>query len=95
MILEKDLERKFVNAIKKIGGLTYKFVSPGNAGVPDRIVIYKGNVVFVELKRPGEEPRPLQKAVFDQMSDNGAYICIIDSEEDIKVFVEQYENTNI
>lgn len=95
MILEKDLERKFVNAIKKIGGLTYKFVSPGNAGVPDRIVIYKGDVVFVELKRPGEEPRPLQKAVFDQMSANGAYIYIIDSEEDIKVFVEQYENTNI
>lgn len=38
-MLEKELERKFMYTIKKLGGKAYKFVSPGNAGVPDRIVI--------------------------------------------------------
>ena len=49
--LEKDVERKLTEGIKALGGLSYKFISPGNAGVPDRIVILPGgHVVFVELK---------------------------------------------
>ena len=36
--------------------MAYKFVSPGNAGVPDRVVILQGGKSgFVELKRPGEK----------------------------------------
>ena len=38
-MLEKDIEEKLRNKVKKLGGKAYKFVSPGNAGVPDRLVI--------------------------------------------------------
>lgn len=48
---EKVLEAKFVRDVRALGGVTYKFVSPGNVGVPDRIVITpEGRVWFVELK---------------------------------------------
>jgi hypothetical protein len=48
---EKALERKFVNEIKKSGGLCPKFVSPGFDGMPDRIVLLpKGQIAFVEVK---------------------------------------------
>lgn len=50
-MLEKEIERRMVLEVKKRGGLCYKFVSPGNPGVPDRIIITPdGRVIFVELK---------------------------------------------
>ena len=48
---EKDIEKILVNGVKDVGGRAYKWVSPGNNGVPDRIVILpEGRIVFVELK---------------------------------------------
>lgn len=48
---EKEIEKILVAEVKKLGGKAYKFVSPGNSGVPDRIVIFpKKPPVFVELK---------------------------------------------
>ena len=53
-ILEKDIEKRLVREVKKLGGLCLKWVSPGNSGVPDRIVLMPGGkAIFVELKRPG------------------------------------------
>lgn len=51
--LEKEIEKKLVNIVKKYGGLCLKWICPGWAGVPDRIVLLPGGkVIFVELKRP-------------------------------------------
>lgn len=61
-ILEKDIEKKLKARLEKSGCLVLKFVSPGNAGVPDRLIITpSGRMCFVELKRPGGKLRPLQK----------------------------------
>lgn len=50
-MLEKEIEKILATEVKKLGGKAYKFVSPGNSGVPDRIVIFpKKSPVFVELK---------------------------------------------
>jgi len=54
---ERDIEAYLRDQIKRLGGIAYKFVSPGNAGVPDRLVLLPGaGVVFVELKAPGKNP---------------------------------------
>jgi hypothetical protein len=51
MLRESELERRFVREIKSRGGRSYKWVSPGNDGVPDRIVVLPGGLVlFAELK---------------------------------------------
>lgn len=69
-MLEKDIERKLIAGVKHAGGKAYKFVSPGNVGVPDRIVIWPNGVIhFVELKTSkgvlsrlqGAQARELQK----------------------------------
>ena len=39
---EKDVERKLVRAARDSGGMALKFVSPGMAGVPDRLVQLPG-----------------------------------------------------
>lgn len=52
-VLEKEIESKLVRLVKQTGGLCLKWVCPGWAGVPDRIVLLPGGkVMFVELKRP-------------------------------------------
>ena len=59
---EKVTEAYLRDSIKAIGGRAYKFVSPGNNGVPDRMVCLPGGrTVFVELKSEGKTSTPLQK----------------------------------
>ncbi len=65
-MLEKDVEKYLVRQIKTIipKALCLKLVSPGFAGVPDRIILLPGaKVVFAELKKPGKKPRKLQKYI--------------------------------
>lgn len=71
--LERELESKLVKEIKKRGGQCLKWVSPGAAGVPDRIVILPdGFVYFVELKRPkGGKQAELQKYWARQLTNLG------------------------
>jgi hypothetical protein len=58
---EKDIESYLRDQVKKIKGIAYKFESPGNSGVPDRLVLLPdGKIYFVELKAPGKKPRPFR-----------------------------------
>lgn len=93
MELEKQIEQTLALNICRIGGVCLKFISPGNAGVPDRIIIHEGRVMFVELKRPGGEPRPLQVAVAKRMKDAGAFVYCISSKEQVHRFVDDLMTT--
>lgn len=51
--LEKDIERKLIKEVEACGGRCLKWVCPGWAGVPDRIVLLPGGrIYFVETKKP-------------------------------------------
>lgn len=92
-VSEKEIENYFISEAKKAGGFTTKFVSPGLAGVPDRIFIPNrsaGRVWFVELKRPGKELRPLQQWVHKMMISFGAICIRIDCKEHIDIFFKQF-----
>ena len=59
---EKQIEDHLRNKVKKLGGRAYKFVSPGNSGIPDRLVILPGGKVgFAELKRPGRKNKKITR----------------------------------
>lgn len=91
-MLESKIEKKLVSLVRKSGGECLKFVSPGMAGVPDRIVMMpKGRLYFVELKAPGEEPRALQMAVHDRFKRLGFPVTVIDSMEGAEAFVGALE----
>ena len=66
---EREIETLLREGIKKMGGRAYKWVSPGNAGVPDRIVILPGGrIVFVELKQESGRLTRLQKVQQEQLT---------------------------
>ena len=49
-VRENKVEKYLDERVIELGGITRKWVSPGRDGVPDRIVIYKGRIIFVEVK---------------------------------------------
>lgn len=60
---EKQIEQKLIQAVRKMGGLCLKFISPNFDGMPDRLILLPcGKIAFAELKAPGKKPRPLQMA---------------------------------
>lgn len=61
LMREKIVEQKLVKAVKSRGGICPKLVCPAFDGMPDRLVLLPdGKVGFVEVKAPGQKPRPLQ-----------------------------------
>lgn len=67
-ISEAAIEAYLRQRVKAMGGHAYKFVSPGNDGVPDRLVLLPGgHSAFVELKAPGKHSTPLQRYQQERM----------------------------
>jgi hypothetical protein len=59
---EADIEGKVTRWAKKRDIICVKFQPKGDVGWPDHIYVIppNGAVVFIEFKKPGEEPTPLQ-----------------------------------
>ena len=90
-MLEKDIERYLRDEVKKAGGRAYKFVSPGNSGVPDRLVLFPGGVViFVELKAHGKKSTALQLAQQKRIEKLGFPVYVIDSEHGVDELLGLY-----
>ena len=83
MILEREVERALIRAVKRAGGKCLKFVSPCCAGVPNRICLLPGGkMFFAEVKRPGGKSRPLQAKRHSELRKLGFEVCVIDSKEE-------------
>lgn len=78
-IVEKHLRER----AKENDYLCYKFTSPGNNGVPDRILIGHGQTIFIETKAPKKVPRKLQERVIGRMREHGANVLVIDTKEKV------------
>lgn len=87
-ILEKDLEQRLVREVKRIGGWALKFTSPGQAGVPDRILLFPGKVYFVELKAPGKNLRPLQEQVIRKMRNLQQKVFTVSNADELEWLIQ-------
>ncbi len=91
---EKQIEQKFVNAVKSAGGLALKFISPGCDGMPDRLVLLPyGKLAFVEVKAQGQKPRPLQEKRKRQLEVLGFSVFCIDGEEQIGGILDEIQSS--
>ena len=91
---ESTIEHRFVTEVKKRGGIAPKFVSPGLDGVPDRLVLLpKGHLAFVELKAPGQKPRPLQVKRIKQLRALGYLAYCIDQPNQIGGILDEVQST--
>ena len=87
-MLERQIESHLVKKVKEIGGVAYKFVSPANRGVADRIVcLPDGGVVFVELKTVTGKLSPLQEQFAKQMAELRQNYIVLKSREEVDAFI--------
>lgn len=86
---EKKIENYLKKEVENIGGISYKWVSPGRNGVPDRIVIFKGNVVFVEVKSPGGDLQPDQRFQLNRLQLNGAKLSVVSTRKEVNELVKK------
>ncbi len=92
MMREREIEKKLVDAVKTQGGVCWKFISPGTAGVPDRIILMPmGRIAFVEVKAPGESPRKLQLARHRFLRRLGFKTFVLDNPEQIGGILDEIQ----
>lgn len=86
---EKEIEETLIEKVKKNNGLCLKFISPSMTGIPDRIILLPGGKIgFVEVKRPGEKPRPIQKKRIRQLRDLGFKVYVFGDKKEIDCIIK-------
>ncbi|MEK3992316.1 VRR-NUC domain-containing protein [Robertmurraya sp. FSL R5-0851] len=87
---EVSIEKRLKKKVNENGGLALKLVSPGFAGVPDRLVLFPGSkIAFVELKAPAKKLRALQQKRKKQLVGLGFKVFKIDSYEAVDRMLEE------
>ena len=83
-MLERDVEQHLVKEIKKLGGKAYKFSSPSNRAIPDRLCcLPQGRKYLVECKAPGEDFSPLQGKVAKYLRSLSHEVFLVDTKEKV------------
>ena len=84
------MESRMRREVQKRGGLFYKFVSPGNTGVPDRILITRqGRIVFVELKKKGGRLSAVQKRQAEKLRAHNVDARTVTGWEEAKDLIDE------
>lgn len=87
---ESVIEAKLRDQVKALGGRAYKWTSPGNDGVPDRIVVLPGSPpVFVELKAEKGSLSRLQEAQIRKLKELGQDVRVLKGLQEVEAFLEE------
>jgi len=93
---ESTIEARLAREVKKLGGLCYKFTSPGAPGVPDRIIILPGGiVVFVELKTEIGRLAKIQKWQIEELRKRGANVQVLKGMDQVLAFLEEVKTNAV
>jgi len=89
---ESQVEKYLHEQVVKLGGTTRKWVSPGRAGVPDRIVFLPGGVCFVEVKTDTGKPTVRQRREIAELRALGADVMIVHGKSGVDQFINTVTN---
>jgi hypothetical protein len=76
---EQQIQSKLIKQLEKDGYYVIKLSVTNKTGIPDLLAIPRGsNVEFIEVKRPGQKPRPLQVYRLKELNNHGVKTSIYD-----------------
>jgi len=90
---ENKVESYLDQRVRELGGITRKWVSPGVDGVPDRIIIISGEVIFVEIKTVDGRLSKAQEREHNRLTRHGAKVRTIygcDHVDTLIDWIEEY-----
>jgi hypothetical protein len=85
---ENKIETFLKKEIERLGGVTYKWVSPGNNGVPDQIVFISKMLYLVELKTYDGRISQLQRMQERVLLSQGFILHFLFGMTDVINFIE-------
>lgn len=69
---EQQIQSKIIKKLESQGYYVIKLVQTNKPGIPDLIAIPRdSNVEFIEVKRPGKKPSPLQVYRMKELKEHG------------------------
>lgn len=93
MTRERDIEAWIRRRVEKMGGVFWKFTSPGNDGVPDRVAMFPdGRCVFVELKTATGRLTMVQKYQIEQLRRLQQQVAVVYGEDGAKEFIQDMDD---
>ena len=86
---ESKIEETFVAELTGLGALVRKLRWGDRNGAPDRLVVFRGVVWFVELKRPGGTVEPHQRREHARLRAVGASVRVLETLDEVAAFVAE------
>lgn len=87
---ERDVEARLVRGVRKLGGVCWKWVSPGRVGVPDRIALLPhGVVAFVEVKDDDGQVSRQQELTLREIGNLGHNVYVVHGAEAVDLLLER------
>ena len=90
---ESYIERRVCEYAVSRSCVNFKFSSSSRKGVPDRIFLYKGSVMFIEFKRNDKKPTKLQEYTHCIIRDHGIDVHVIDNVLSGKECIDEFINS--
>lgn len=91
---EKETEKYLTKRMNEIGGQSYKWSSPQNRGVPDRICLFPTmEIIFVEVKSEREKPSKIQLIVHRKLERIVQKVWTVDTKQEVDAFINQIVNS--
>lgn len=76
----------------RVPGYLLKWVSPGESGVPDRILVTQKGLVLIEFKDVGGVLSPRQKLWINRFKVLGIEVRVIEGMEEARRFVNEIQS---
>lgn len=70
-MLESELKRRGTKLLESWGWMVIHLIQTNQNGIPDTLILRSGATYFIEWKRPGQQPRELQKFRIRKLQDQG------------------------
>ena len=90
---EQKIQSKIMDYIYSLGFIPIKHNNIGiysTAGVPDILICSnKGRFIAIEVKIPGEKPKPLQDKYIDAINKLGGVVFYATSVEEVKEYLKK------
>ena len=87
---EGKFESDYLKYCRIRGIACKKLILASEASWPDRTLLYKGKIMFMELKRKGEKPTHLQLYTLKALTDQGFYAVWSSDLDDAMFLTEQW-----
>jgi hypothetical protein len=82
--LESTIKSACSKALESWSWEVIHLIQTNKNGIPDTLCLRTGRAVFIEFKRPGQQPRPLQEYRHDKLRKQGFEVLIVQCLEDIQ-----------